>query len=69
LYAAAARYAQSASCGTLKEQCLWLHRFEDLKHAEREIVTFIERCNQEWLVERHGHCTPREVRAKMRTAA
>jgi putative transposase len=54
---------------TLKEQCLWLHRFTDLAHAEREIGAFIERYNGEWLVERHGHCTPREVRAKMRAAA
>jgi putative transposase len=54
---------------TLKEQCLWLHRFTDLAQAEREIAAFIERYNQEWLVERHGHCTPREVRAKMRAAA
>ncbi len=54
---------------TLKEQCLWLHRFTDLAHAEREIAAFVERYNAEWLVERHGHCTPREVRAKMQAAA
>jgi len=54
---------------TLKEQCLWLHRFTKFVHAEREIVDFIERYSREWLVERHGHCTPREVRAKMRAAA
>jgi hypothetical protein len=41
----------------------------DLAHAEREIAAFIERYNAEWLVERHGHCTPREVRAKMQAAA
>jgi putative transposase len=54
---------------TLKEQCVWLHRFTDLAHAEREIGAFIARYNTEWLIERHGHCTPREVRAKMRAAA
>lgn len=54
---------------TLKEQCLWLHRFVDLAHAEREIGAFIERYNQEWLVERHGHCSPRAIRAKLKAAA
>ena len=49
---------------TLKEQCLRLYRFTDRAHAEREIAAFIERYNREWLVERYGHCTPREVRAK-----
>jgi putative transposase len=50
---------------TLKEQCLWLHRFEDLEHAKREIAAFIERYNAEWLVERHGHRAPRQIRADM----
>jgi putative transposase len=54
---------------TLKEQCLWLHRFTDLAQAEREIGAFIERYNQEWLVERHDHCTPRAIRAKLQAAA
>ena len=54
---------------TLKEQCLWLHRFTDLAHAEREIGAFIERYNAEWLVERYGHCTPRAIRAKLQAAA
>jgi len=38
-------------------------------HAEREIAAFNDRYNREWLVERHDHCTPREVRAKMQAAA
>ena len=54
---------------TLKEQCLWLHRFVDLAHTEREIGALIDCYNAEWLVERHDHCTPREVRAKMQAAA
>ena len=32
---------------TLNEQCLWLHRFTDLAHAERRIAAFIERYNAE----------------------
>ena len=54
---------------TLKEQCLGLHRFADLAQAEREIGAFIERYNEEWLVERHDHCTPRAIRAKLQAAA
>jgi hypothetical protein len=33
-----------------------------LAHAEPEIAAFNARYNTEWLVERHGHCMPREVR-------
>jgi len=29
----------------------------------------IERYNAECLVERHGHCTPRAIRAKLQAAA
>ena len=50
---------------TLKEQCVWLHQFTDLEHAKHEIAAFIERYNAEWLVGRHGHRTPRQVRADM----
>jgi hypothetical protein len=44
----------------LKEQCLWLHRFTDLPNAERKIGAFIER---------HDHCAPRAIRAKLQAAA
>lgn len=50
---------------TLKEQCLWLHRFESLEQARAAIAEFIERYNNEWLVERHGHVSPRAVRERM----
>ena len=46
---------------TLKEQCLWLHRFSDLAQAERELGALVECYRQEWLVERHDHCTPRAI--------
>src|SRR5262249_25476473 len=41
----------------------------DLAHAEHEIAAFIERYNREWLVERHDHCTPRAIRAKLEAAS
>ncbi len=49
-------------------QCLWLHRFTDLVHAERKIGAFIERYNTEGWSERHDHCTPRAIRAKLQAA-
>src|SRR5215467_13387067 len=43
---------------TLKEQCLYLHRFQSLVAACRIIGEFITRYNTEWLIERLGHQTP-----------
>jgi putative transposase len=46
---------------TLKEQCVYLHRFESLARAI--IAAFIERYNRQWLIERLGHRTPAQARA------
>ena len=48
---------------TLKEQCLYLHRFQTLAEAQRIIGAFIARYNAEWLIERLGHRTPSAARA------
>ncbi len=48
---------------TLKEQCLYLHRFQTLEEARRIIAEFIVRYNTQWLIERLGHRTPAEARA------
>jgi putative transposase len=50
---------------TLKEQCLWLHRFETLDEARAIIGAFIERYNHEWLIERLDHRTPATARQEM----
>ena len=42
---------------TLKEQCLYLHRFQTLEAARRMIAAFIDRYNHEWLIERLGYRT------------
>jgi len=47
---------------TLKEQCLYVHRFKDLEEARAVIAEFIERYNQEWLLERHRYQTPNQIR-------
>ena len=49
---------------TLKEQCLYLHRFQTLDEARTIIAAFIARYNHEWLIERHGHRSPAHVRAE-----
>jgi transposase InsO family protein len=48
---------------TLKEQCLYLHRFQSLAEARRIIGEFIACYNSEWLIERLGHQTPVAARA------
>ena len=48
---------------TLKEQCLYLHRFSSLAEAGEIIGEFIERYNTQWLIQRLGHQTPAAARA------
>ena len=48
---------------TLKELCLYLHRFQSLAEAHRLIGEFITRYNTEWLIERLGHQTRVAARA------
>ena len=48
---------------TLKEQCLYLHRFTSLTDARALIGAFIARYNAAWLIERLGHRTPSAARA------
>lgn len=54
---------------TLKEECLYLHDFESLEQAREIIGAFIQRYNEQWLLERHGHRTPVEVRESTRGKA
>jgi len=54
---------------TLKEQCLYLHRFQSLAEAHRLIGEFITRYNTEWLIERLGHQTPAGARIAANTTA
>ena len=48
---------------TLKEPCLYLHRFQSLTEPRRIIGELIARYNTEWLIERLGHQTPAAARA------
>ena len=47
---------------TLKEECLYLHDFESLEQAREIIGEFIQRYNEQWILERHGYRTPADVR-------
>ncbi len=46
---------------TLKEQCLWARLYEDIEELRDAVIEFTERYNSRWLIERHGHMTPREA--------
>jgi transposase InsO family protein len=50
---------------TLKEECLYLHDFESLEEARQIIGDFVRRYNTMWLIERHGHRTPAEIRLEL----
>lgn len=51
---------------TLKEQCLWARTYADLDDLRTAVCAFVERYNTQWLIERHGHRTPREAYALVR---
>jgi transposase InsO family protein len=45
---------------TLKEQLVWLWRFETVEELRTALLDFKDRYNREWLIERHGWVSPRE---------
>jgi putative transposase len=48
---------------TLKEQLLWIERFDSVEALRLALLAFRGRYNREWLIQRHGHRTPAAVRA------
>jgi transposase InsO family protein len=46
---------------TLKEQCIWSRAWEWADELAEGIRSFVELYNSSWLIERHGHRTPREA--------
>jgi putative transposase len=46
---------------TLKEQVIWAKRWNTIEELEVAVRAFVELYNREWLIERHGHKTPREA--------
>jgi putative transposase len=49
---------------TLKENLLWVRRFETVEELRLALVTFKRTYNQSWIIERHGYRTPAQVRAE-----
>ena len=48
---------------TLKENLLWLQRFETVEELWLARQRFRETYNRSWIIERHGYKTPAQVRA------
>jgi putative transposase len=53
----------------LKEQVLWIERFDKLEELRQAVRRFGRLDNDQWLIERHGYRTPIEARAHLRTQA
>ena len=47
----------------LKENLLWVRRFDTLEELRLALLAFKQIYNQSWIIERHGHKTPAQVRA------
>ena len=48
---------------TLEENLLWVQRFETIKELRLALIEFADWYNTHWLVARHRHRTPAQVRA------
>jgi len=48
--------------GTLKEQVLWVERFDTHEELRARVRDFARTYNQSWLLERHAYRTPAEAR-------
>jgi putative transposase len=47
---------------TLREQCLWINRFNNIEEAKEIIGGFITAYNEKWILHRLGYRTPIEAR-------
>ena len=54
---------------TIKEQLLWIERFETFEELRAAVRAFGRLYNAEWLLERHGYRTPIEARQWLLAAA
>ena len=48
---------------TLKENLLWVRRFETVEELRLALLAFRETYNRTWIIERHGYRTPAPVSA------
>ena len=54
---------------TLKEQLLWAETFETIEELRQALLAFKDRYNTGWLVQKHGHITPTQARARLKPLA
>ena len=47
----------------LKENLLWVRRFDTIEELRQALLAFRQTYNQSWIIERHGYKTPAQVRA------
>src|ERR671913_329781 len=47
----------------LKENLLWVRRFDTIEELRLALLAFRQTYNQSWIIERHGYRTPAQVRA------
>jgi putative transposase len=52
---------------TLKEQVIWARTYTTLDELRTAIARFIVLYNTRWIIERHGHHTPREIYEQSQT--
>jgi putative transposase len=50
---------------TLKQQVLWIERFDTLQQLRARVRQFTRDYNAHWLLERHGYHSPRQARAAL----
>jgi putative transposase len=54
---------------TLKEQCLWAELHDTMDELRKAVAGFVDRYNTSWLIQRHGHHTPKEAYQAAQAAA
>ena len=47
----------------LKENLLWVRRFDTVEELRLALIAFKQTYNQTWIIQRHGYRTPAQVRA------
>ncbi len=50
---------------TLKEQLLWVRRFQTVEGLRQALAEFRKRYNQHWIVQRHNYLTPQQAQQQL----
>jgi putative transposase len=54
---------------TLKEQCLWAELHDTVDQLRQAVAGFVDCYNTSWLIQRHGHLTPKEAYSRAQATA